>query len=91
MRMLGHDWSAPVGLDARPRFAPTGIAGLPVAAKGEWLSERTFLLDLDTVAGVNHFLFRVEFDRDRVHVTVDEVTGEVKGLAIQGRLDTAVP
>jgi len=91
MRMLGHDWSAPVGLDARPRFAPTGIAGLPVAAKGEWLSERTFLLDLDTVSGVNHFLFRMEFDRDRVHLTVDEVTGEVKGLAIQGRLDAAVP
>jgi CubicO group peptidase (beta-lactamase class C family) len=91
MRMLGHDWSAPVGLDARPRFAPTGMSGLPVAAKGQWLAERTFLLDLDTVAGVNHFLFRLEFDGDRVQVTVDEVTGEIKGLAIRGRLDTAAP
>jgi CubicO group peptidase (beta-lactamase class C family) len=91
MRMLGHDWSAPVGLDARPRLAHTGMSGLPVATKGEWLSERAFLLDLDTVAGVNHFLFRLEFDGDRIHVTVDEVTGEVKGLAVRGRLDTAVP
>jgi CubicO group peptidase (beta-lactamase class C family) len=86
MRMLGHDWSVPVGLDGRPRFAPARTSGLRLATVGHWVSEREFLLDLDTVAGVNHFLFRMEFAGDRVDVTLDEVTGEVKSLLIRGRL-----
>jgi CubicO group peptidase (beta-lactamase class C family) len=86
----GQKWSVPVGLDGRPGFSSTGPFGLPIAAAGRWLSEREFLLDVDTVANINHFLIRMDFVGNQLHLTVDEVTGELKGLAVLGRLDPAV-
>jgi hypothetical protein len=47
------------------RFAPVGPHGLPVATIGHWLSESEFLLDLDTVANINHFVLNIRFDGDR--------------------------
>ena len=85
LRLLGRDWSAPVGLDGPPRFAPAGEDGADVAVQGRWLSDRAFLLDLDTVTGVNRFLFRLEFEKDGVQATVDERTGEIRGLPVRGR------
>ena len=61
-----------------------------MAAAGQWLSEHEFLLDLDTVANINHFLIRIDFVGSQLHLTIDEVTGELKGLAVLGRLDPSV-
>ena len=55
-------WAVPVGLDGKRRVAPVGPYGLSVATVGRWTSADEFLLDLDTVANVNHFLFSVHFD-----------------------------
>jgi CubicO group peptidase (beta-lactamase class C family) len=91
LQMNEHEWSVPVGLDGRYGFSSTGPSGLPMAAMGRWLSEREFLLDLNTVANINHFLIRMEFVGNRLQMTVDEVTGELKSLPVLGRLDPAVP
>ncbi len=56
----------------------------PVGAVGRWVSDSEFLLDLDTVANVNHFLFNVRLDGDRVHLQVNETTGEMKNVAVEG-------
>jgi CubicO group peptidase (beta-lactamase class C family) len=83
---MGEDeWSVPVGLDGRYRFASTGPSGLPIGAMGRWSSEREFALDVNTVANINHFIIRIEFAGDRIQLTVDEATGEVKGLRLTGR------
>ena len=50
-------WTVAVGLDGNRRFAPAGREALSVASVGRWVSDDEFMLDLDTVANVNHFLF----------------------------------
>jgi CubicO group peptidase (beta-lactamase class C family) len=87
---MGEDeWSVPVGLDGRYGFASTGPSGLPIGAMGRWSSEREFALDVDTVANINRFIIRIEFGGEQIQVTVDEATGEVKGLRLIGRLARA--
>jgi CubicO group peptidase (beta-lactamase class C family) len=75
-------WIAPVGLDGRRRFAPSGPHGLVLASAGRWVSDSEFLLDIDTVANVNHFLFRLRVDRDQVEIRMSETTGEMTDLPV---------
>ena len=77
-------WIAPVGLDGKRRFAPVGPYGLSVGTVGRWVSDSEFLLDLDTVANVNHYLFDVRISGDRVHVRMDETTGEMRDVEVEG-------
>jgi len=76
-------WVVPVGLDGMRRFAPVGPYGLPVATVGGWLSDSEFLLDVDTIANVNHFLFNVRVDGRSTHLLMNEITGEIKDLAVE--------
>jgi len=77
-------WIAPVGLDGKRRFAPVGAHGLSVGTVGRWISDDEFMLDLDTVANVNHFLFNVQFHERKVHVRMNETTGEIKDVVVEG-------
>ena len=77
-------WIAPMGLDGKRRFAPVGSYGLAVATSGRWLSDSEFLLDLDTVANVNHFVFNIRIDGDRARLTMNETTGEIKDVTVDG-------
>jgi len=77
-------WDLPVGLDGERRFARGGPEGLSVASVGHWISDHEFLLDLDTVANVNHFLFNIEFQGSEVHIRMNELTGEIKDVAVEG-------
>jgi hypothetical protein len=86
---LGHGWSVPLGLRGRPIVSSATPTGSPAAVSGRWVSDREFVLDLDTVAEVNHFIFRLTFDRNDVSILVDEVTGELKGLPIRARRTSA--
>jgi CubicO group peptidase (beta-lactamase class C family) len=84
LRFQNSTWSAPVGLDGKRRFAPVGPHGLPVATVGQWLSDTEFLLDLDTVSNVNHFLFNVRFADEKVQLRMNETTGEMKDVQVEG-------
>jgi CubicO group peptidase (beta-lactamase class C family) len=84
LRFDNETWTVPVGLDGKRRFAPVGPNKLSVAAAGRWISENEFLLDLDTVANVNHFLFNVQFDGDKIRVRINETTGEIRDFIVAG-------
>jgi CubicO group peptidase (beta-lactamase class C family) len=86
---LGRQWSVPLGLRGRPIISTPTSTGSPAAVSGRWVSDREFLLDVDTIAEVNHFVFRLTFDRDELRIIVDEVTGELKALPIRARRSSA--
>jgi hypothetical protein len=46
------------------------------------LSGSEFLLDIDTVANVNHFVFRLRVDGDQAQIRMTETTGEMTDLAV---------
>jgi len=82
-------WTVPVGLDGKRRFTPVGPHSLSVATVGRWISDDEFLLDLDTVANVNHFLFSAHFDGNKVRIRMNETTGEIKDLIVDGTAELA--
>jgi len=86
LQFAGSTWLVPVGLDGNRRFAPVGPHGLPVATVGRWFSESEFLLDLDTVSNVNHFVFNIQIDGDRIRMRMNETTGEMKDVGVAGVL-----
>ena len=86
LQFCRFDMARPRGLDGNRRFAPVGPHGLPVATVGRWLSEAEFLLDLDTVSNVNHFVFNIQIDGERVRIRMNETTGEMKDVEVAGVL-----
>jgi len=82
-------WTVPVGLDGKRRFAPAGPHGLSVATVGRWISDDEFLVDLDTVANVNHFFFAVHFDENKIRIRMNETTGEIKDVIVDGISESA--
>ena len=66
-----------VGLDAVERFSTNPLVNLPQAAKGEWLNQNTFLLNLDLVGAINFYRFKLAFSDDgkSLKVSLSERTG----------------
>lgn len=79
-------WSAAIGLDGRYRFTRAPGDASHWAARGTWHSNDEFLLDLNTVSGINHFLIRMTFTEQGARLTVDEKTGELTNLHVAARL-----
>ena len=90
LEFLGRVWNVPLGLRGRPIISASTPTRTPAAISGRWVSDRAFVLDLDTIAEVNHFVFRLTFDGDELRLIVDEVTGELKGLPILARRTSSV-
>lgn len=67
----------PIGLNGIPLITPKGRFGLPVAVKGFWQDERTFVLDYDEVGNINHFRFKVNFSENVVAIELSEATADV--------------
>ncbi len=67
----GREMTVPFGLDGVERFSINSIIDLPQAAKGQWLNERTFLLNLDLVGGVNFYRVKLSFSDDGSKAAVD--------------------
>jgi hypothetical protein len=66
-----HRIAVPLGLDGIERFSTNSLINLPQAAKGEWLNEHTFLLNLDLVGGINFYRLRLTFSEGANKVTLD--------------------
>jgi CubicO group peptidase (beta-lactamase class C family) len=73
----GRDEQRPLGLDGIPRLSPGGRFGLPVALRGWWENNRTFVFDYDEVANINSYRFRLTFVHDDVNIELTERTGLV--------------
>jgi CubicO group peptidase (beta-lactamase class C family) len=65
-----------VGLDGVPRISPNGRYGLPVAVRGLWQGETTFVLDYDEVGNINDFRFALNFHEDLVTLELSERTAD---------------
>jgi hypothetical protein len=74
---LGQELRCPVGLDGVERFSTDKLVELPFACKGRWLDADTFLLELDRVAGISLYRFKLTFSEEgtMLHVTLSERTG----------------
>ena len=84
LKFAQGEWTAAVGLDGQRRLRPAGPYGLNVGAVGRWVSDSEFLLDLDMIANVNHFVFDIRFDEDKAQVRMNETTGEMKDVIVNG-------
>jgi len=60
----------PAGMDGVERFSTNRLVNLPQAAKGEWLSDDTFLLRIDLVGGINFYQVKLMFSETGKKVTV---------------------
>ncbi len=74
---LGQELRCSVGLDGVERFSTDRLVELPFACKGRWLDADTFLLELDRVAGISLYRFKLTFSEEgtMLHVTLSERTG----------------
>jgi len=61
---LGQELRCLVGLDGVERFSTDMLVELPFACKGRWLTANTFLLELDRVAGISLYRFKLTFSED---------------------------
>jgi hypothetical protein len=66
-----------IGLDGVGRISPNGRYGLPVAIRGLWQGETTFVLDYDEVGNINDFRFALNFHDNAVTVDLSERTADV--------------
>lgn len=65
----------PIGLDGVYRFSSDGPSNLPVALKGFWQGENTFVLLYNEVARINNFKISMTFEDERVTVQIDDPSG----------------
>ena len=74
---LGQELRCPVGLDGVERFSTDTLVELPFACKGRWLNANTFLLELDRVAGISLYRFKLTFAEEGniVSIALSERTG----------------
>lgn len=85
VKYLGADLSFPLGLDGRYKLGPHGPLHLLGGAKGQWTSENEFLLDLNLIANINHYLLKLRFDGNKVEVDANEASGLIRNGRITGR------
>jgi CubicO group peptidase (beta-lactamase class C family) len=78
---LGQEPRCPVGLDGVERFSTDKVVELPFGCKGRWLTADTFLLDLDRVAGISLYRFKLTFGDEGKSVTI--ALSERTGLGMQ--------
>ena len=74
---LGQELRCPVGLDGVERFSTDKLVELPFACKGRWLTADTFLLELDRVAGISLYRFKLTFadEGNSLIIALSERTG----------------
>ncbi len=65
----------PIGLDDVYKFSSDGPSNLPVALKGFWQGENTFVLHYNEVARINNFKISMTFEGERVRVQIDDPSG----------------
>jgi CubicO group peptidase (beta-lactamase class C family) len=73
-----------LGLDGVPRLAP-GRFDIPVACKGVWKTQDTFVVEIDEVGNINRFSLELTFWDGQVTGKIAEKTG-LGSIPIQGEI-----
>lgn len=72
----------PIGLDDVYKFSSDGPSNLPVALKGFWQGENTFILHYNEVARINNFKISMTFENEKVMVKIDDPTGHFNETSV---------
>lgn len=91
VKYYGTRLSFPIGLDGVYRIGPYGPLALRAGARGKWISENEFLLDLNFIANINHYTLSIRFapDARAMDVAVDEASGLMRNGHLAGALTAA--
>jgi CubicO group peptidase (beta-lactamase class C family) len=81
---LGEELTFPVSLNGQYALGPNGPLHLPAGARGKWVSENEFQLDLNFTANINHYDLRVRFSGDIVEVIANEASGLIRDGKLTG-------
>jgi hypothetical protein len=84
VKYYGVPLSFPLGLDGVYRLGPYGPFEMPAGAKGTWVSENEFSLDLNFVANINHYTLKIRFDGDTIDVAANEASGLIRDGHLTG-------
>ena len=81
----GQRYQFPVGLDGVYRLGPYGPFHLLAGARGRWMNDGEFLLDLNFVANINHYTLDIRFQNDAIEVTAAEASGLIRNGHLTGK------
>lgn len=76
----------PVGLDGAYRFGTNPVSNERVSGRGRWTGPDEFVLEVDTIARINHFTLVLHYEGDRVHGRLSERAGLIPETEIAGRV-----
>ncbi len=85
IRLRDTELLVPVGLDGAYRIGVDPLSGDRVAGRGRWTGPNRFVLEIDTIARVNHFTVAIDFAGDQVRGQVSERAGLIGAMALSGR------
>jgi len=75
-----------LGFDGRYRITPAGPRGYAVAIRAAWRGPSRLDIDYVEPYGANAFVFRVEFEEDRIRLSIRDQTGLYGEHLIVGRV-----
>lgn len=81
----GQPLSFPIGLDGVYRLGPNGPFHMPAGAKGKWIGDNEFALDVNFVANINHYTLDIRLDKDQIDVTASEASGLIRNGRLIGK------
>jgi CubicO group peptidase (beta-lactamase class C family) len=87
VKYYGELLHIPLGLDSVYRIGPWGPLGLPAGARGKWISDNEFSLDLNFIANINHYTLAIRFTPEHnIEITADEASGLMRNGHLTGTL-----
>jgi CubicO group peptidase (beta-lactamase class C family) len=78
------DW--PVGLDNVYRFTP-GPFGLPMGLRGQWVSEDTFVISIDSIGNTGKTEIRFDFEGDDLTMQIRDLYPNPDYQSFTGKLE----
>ncbi len=84
-RLRETELVVPVGLDGAYRVGIDPASTNRVAGRGRWTGPDQLVLEIDTIARINHFTLTLNFEGDRLQGQVSERAGLIGEIALRGQ------
>lgn len=81
---LGQELTFPMNRNGQYALAAAGPLHLLAGARGKWISDNEFHLDLNFVANINHYDLSLRFSGDEVELTGMEASGLIRNAKLTG-------
>lgn len=84
-RLREGELVVPLGLDGAYRIGIDATSASRVAGRGRWTGPDQLVLEIDTIAGINHFTVTLDFEGDRLEGRVSERAGLIGEMDVKGQ------